>query len=643
MRIRGYVWLVAVFAVACVPTPTPPPPTATAIPTATPTPGERKAVTFREDGMLLLGGQPEFPFGLYHTSLSGPRRGQALVDDVNTLADAGFNALHPFLGPDDPYDVDILAAAEERGVYLVAQYGWGDQMVPSLEKYSSPEYPAFLGWMVADDFHNDDPAAVQQLADTARQYDPDGFTYGSAAGDPRYTQNEQFIDVLDAWGIQCYPISSKNWPFETELEECYVYFSHARAMLPDGKPLFANLQAFAWGSGRYPTPEEARNFHYSALIAGVNGFLDYTYWYERGRLDELDPALWAELSALANDFSRLEPIILGGTRSVYDPLGETEDLFPIDYPNYEGQERARVHAGIWDPEGDGAVYVVVLNTSQTQTLQADIPLPVDGGLARPYFDDDRYGAGMVVVNGRLVGGVAPGAVHVYEITQEIPGLIFADEFDGDALNLAVWEPSAFNGNKISEPTNRYKDNCYDPQMVTVSYGMLHIAMNPNTSPDCRDRDGNVASYRTGFVNTRQSFRFTYGTVEARVFLPGDGASIWNWPAFWTVGQNWPQDGEIDVVEGLHGEPCWHYHYADANGNDTDDGLCVDGEYAGWHTYAATWEPGLITFLWDGQVVGVQTHDVQDAPHWVIFGYGAWRGEPATPATMLVDYVRVSIE
>lgn len=34
-----------------------------------------------------------------------------------------------------------------------------------------------------------------------------------------------------------------------------------------------------------------------------------------------------------------------------------------------------------------------------------------------------------------------------------------------------------------------------------------------------------------------------------------------WPAFWTVGDNWPQNGEIDVLEGVHdnehNQITWH--------------------------------------------------------------------------------------
>ena len=54
------------------------------------------------------------------------------------------------------------------------------------------------------------------------------------------------------------------------------------------------------------------------------------------------------------------------------------------------------------------------------------------------------------------------------------------------------------------------------------------------------------------------FSFTYGYMEARIWLPGSG-EIADWPAFWADGQNWPTDGENDVLEGLGGQACAHFH------------------------------------------------------------------------------------
>ena len=60
------------------------------------------------------------------------------------------------------------------------------------------------------------------------------------------------------------------------------------------------------------------------------------------------------------------------------------------------------------------------------------------------------------------------------------------------------------------------------------------------------------------VTSYGTFNFTYGYMEARIWLPGS-ARIADWPAFWADGQNWPTDGEIDVLEGLSGQACVHFH------------------------------------------------------------------------------------
>ena len=45
-----------------------------------------------------------------------------------------------------------------------------------------------------------------------------------------------------------------------------------------------------------------------------------------------------------------------------------------------------------------------------------------------------------------------------------------------------------------------------------------------------------AGLASGLVNTRNTFRFTFGLVEARVYIPaGHGRNPANFPAFWATG------------------------------------------------------------------------------------------------------------
>jgi beta-glucanase (GH16 family) len=141
------------------------------------------------------------------------------------------------------------------------------------------------------------------------------------------------------------------------------------------------------------------------------------------------------------------------------------------------------------------------------------------------------------------------------------------------------------------------------------------------------------------INSDGKFEFTYGLMEARIWLSGKGRLITDWPAFWADGQNWPKDGEIDVIEGLGGQACWHFVNPRSN-----PGGCVPGRFTnGWHTFGADWEPGSITYYYDGHIVGVVKTGITSAPLYLILNLATAHeyGIPVrVPATIRVDYVRV---
>ena len=210
-------------------------------------------------------------------------------------------------------------------------------------------------------------------------------------------------------------------------------------------------------------------------------------------------------------------------------------------------------------------------------------------------------------------------------------LVFDSEFAGSSLDSSQWSTGWF-GSGITPPVNSYEQECYDPNQVSVANGSLELSAIAQPE-SC---GGLTRPYASGLVTTNGTFSFTYGYMEARIWLPGS-ASIADWPAFWADGQSWPTDGEIDVLEGINGRACAHFHNS-AGG----PGACANGAFArGWHTFAADWQPGSITYFYDGVTLWQDTSGITAAPMYLIVNL-ALDGSPSNvaPATMLVDYVRV---
>jgi hypothetical protein len=202
-------------------------------------------------------------------------------------------------------------------------------------------------------------------------------------------------------------------------------------------------------------------------------------------------------------------------------------------------------------------------------------------------------------------------------------LSFDDEFNGTSLDPTQWDGSWFNGgsmNNVTTPaTNVTENNGYVTLTLSsrLSGALIHTTQSPGR-----------ATVAVGDV------------VEARIWIPGDGTNVYNWPAFWANDtNNYPAGGENDIAEVLGGQLTVNYHSPSGAHNQG----AVPGYWgSAWHTYALYRQAGHCDVYWDG--VKVKSYSTSDngSPEDIIFNIGQGQGPTVTGAAgaVKIDYVRV---
>ncbi len=215
-------------------------------------------------------------------------------------------------------------------------------------------------------------------------------------------------------------------------------------------------------------------------------------------------------------------------------------------------------------------------------------------------------------------------------------LVFSEDFNGISLDPSKWSAAWDGITGVYGPVNTAETACYDSANLSFpGDGTLHMQL-ISKQETCK---GAIRPYAGALIHSNGNFQFSYGLYEVYAYLPAapDG-TIANWPAIWSDGQHWPRDGEIDTMEGLSGKACFNFHYQRRSASP----ICPARNYIGWHTFASDWEPGSITYYYDGVQVGQITTGITSAPEYLILNYtqGSWGGPTSVPATMQIDYVRV---
>lgn len=185
---------------------------------------------------------------------------------------------------------------------------------------------------------------------------------------------------------------------------------------------------------------------------------------------------------------------------------------------------------------------------------------------------------------------------------------FDEDFTGGLARWTTWTGGAFN----------YELQHYQAANLLVANGILTIAARRETVTGATtpfDPTSKVFSYTSGRIESGVHFSADRPTPNVRMAArlklpPGYGL----WPAFWSYGDPWPTQGEIDILEA-RGQNPYEYHTAYWYGRRSGVNQVKNSEATiqtgtsltdCWHVYEVIWTKDVLTYLFDGQVVDVKS-------------------------------------
>jgi beta-glucanase (GH16 family) len=228
-----------------------------------------------------------------------------------------------------------------------------------------------------------------------------------------------------------------------------------------------------------------------------------------------------------------------------------------------------------------------------------------------------------------------------------PVLTFADEFNGNQLDLSKWVPH--------DPWGQVRDRqlqAWAPESIEVSGGQLHLTAQRTTRAKPVRYDGRDREYVSGIVTTFGTFAQLYGRFEVRCKIPA-GRGLRAVFSLLPVPLG-PLPG-IDVFEVSGGAPSkilFANHWGtEQTHRSFGDSFSVADFSTGFHIVAVEWGPENIVWYVDGKE---QFRSVDGIPHQPMYllldlAVGGGTGNLSArmpdestifPASFDIDYVRV---
>jgi beta-glucanase (GH16 family) len=186
--------------------------------------------------------------------------------------------------------------------------------------------------------------------------------------------------------------------------------------------------------------------------------------------------------------------------------------------------------------------------------------------------------------------------------------VFEDNFDSDLNKWNIWTGGAYN-NELQH---------YQAANLQLENGTLVISAKQEP----------VSGATTPFDTTPKSFNYTSGRIECKSNISASlttpkvrmvariklAAGYGMWPAFWSYGDPWPTQGEIDFIESKGQEPFKYqtnYFYGRTAGRNlvkNQVGTITSNVNLTtcFHVYEMIWSQNTLVSIFDGNIVETKT-------------------------------------